>query len=213
MKKVFFLVVLFAISSISFGQLIKSRFGVDLGPSLISLRGNSVLDNYHNEAIGFSSSIFYDGSFNNYFAIKTGLTFERKGSKVTAPGTDNLGNDIGLVTTNFMFDYITIPILLKATVGNNFKCFLNAGPYFGFLLSSKAKTDNPNMVGSTSGFIKRDNGFAVGFGVILPRKGQNNLSIELRRNIGNTNISKLPIFNFGSIKTNSTCLLLGILIN
>jgi len=63
---------------------------------------------------------------------------------------------------------------------------------------------------NTDNFERLDFGIATGLGVNFPIRNNIFMSLEVRNNLGLSNISSLPVGNDGKIKTNSTNLLIGI---
>lgn len=186
-----------------------------MGPSLISLRGNDILDKNNDLSFGFSSGLSFQYNFPKLISIRTNISFERKGFTTQGSATDQNGNQIGEITVHSYFDYLTIPILGRLTFGKKINFFVNAGPYIGYLIKQtnvteafseypKTETDN------TDKFKRIDFGVTTGLGARIPIKSKIFLSIEIRNNLGLTNISSLPVVNDGSIKTNSTNVLFGI---
>ncbi|MBC6995200.1 PorT family protein [Lewinella lacunae] len=145
--------------------------------------------------------------------MRTNVAFERKGSVLTSQTTDINGNPLGEITVNTNFNYLTLPILLRATFGKKFHYFINAGPYFGYLIKQNFVSQGDNFPVTTSdntSLIKRfDTGISTGLGLSVPIKTAFAFSFEVRNNLGLYNVSAVPVANMGTIKTNSTNLLLG----
>ena len=197
----------------AYGQTNKVDIGVEGGPSLIFLRGNDLIDNNHKPAMGFSGGLFFQYNFKKVISLRTNIAFERKGSVSTAQSTDLNGNPLGEFNTNTNFDYLTFPILIRATFGQKVQCFVNAGPYFGYLIkqTSVSKSNNiPTTTIDNTSLDKRfDLGISAGLGLSLPIKTRFAFSFEVRNNLGLYNVSEVPVINNGTIKTNSTNFLLG----
>jgi hypothetical protein len=129
--------------------------------------------------------------------------------------TDEYGNPIGELTFHSNFDYLTIPILGRLTFGKKIEFYVNAGPYLGYLLKQKditeASGEYPKTeIDNTDNFEKLDFGLTTGLGMNYPLLEKLLLTVEIRNNLGLTNTSSLPVANDGSIKTNSTSLLIGV---
>jgi len=209
------LIILILCSSLVFGQTNKYEVGLELGPSLNSLRGNDILDKNNDFSFAFSSGLTFQYNFPKFISIRTNISFERKGLTTQGSATDQDGNQIGELTIHSNFDYLTIPILGRLTFGKKINFFVNAGPYIGYLIKQTdvteafgeyPKTENDN----TDNFKRTDLGITTGLGVRFPIKNKLFLSLEIRNNFGLTNISSVPVVNDGAIKTNSTNLLIGI---
>lgn len=196
----------------------KIDIGVLGSPSIRFLRGNEIIKDLHRPTFGFSGGIFFQYNFRKVFSIRTDIAFERKGS--VASGnilmTDNNGNFIESVDwkTFSNFDYLTAPVLLRASLGKKIKYFANVGVFFSYLI--KQTFDNrysntfPNNIGDNTDLDKRfDTGISAGLGLTVPINTKFSISLEIRNNLGLYNVSKVPVINDGTIKTNSTNLLFG----
>jgi hypothetical protein len=143
------------------GQTNKFEIGIDGSPTLTFLRGNDFIENNHKSAIGFSGGLFFQFNFKKIISLRTNIAFERKGSAFTSQATDFNGNPLGKITSNTNFDYLTFPILVRATFGKKIQYFVNAGPYFGYLIKQTYVSEDENNT-RTVGFPQvRPVGFRV----------------------------------------------------
>lgn len=147
------------------------------------------------------------GAIGNYtltemFSVQAELNYEGKGVGMKDFSESGNGWTSEQKNSKVKLGYLTIPILAKATFGNGTKFFVNAGPYFGFLMSAKSKGDytytstiDPSMNQSDSydedvkkyykGF---DFGVLIGGGAIFPINDDMDAIADLRYNMG---LSKL----------------------
>ncbi len=104
----------------------------------------------------------------------------------------------------------------RFSFGNQFKLFINAGPYVGYLMKVTAVTDENESVPHTELDLtdksyKYDFGIYAGVGAKIPIKHKLAFKVEVRNNLGLVNTRSAPIEEEGgSVKTNSTNLLLGV---
>ncbi|MCC6691151.1 MAG: PorT family protein [Bacteroidia bacterium] len=218
MKYLTLSILIAVLTTAAFGQQNKIDIGLVGSPSIIFLRGNDIIKQYHKPAVGFSGGLFFQYNFPKIFSIRTDIQFERKGSLVTGTiyYTDNFGNviDSEKWTDYFHFGYLTMPIIVRATIGKKIKYFFNTGLFSGYLIKqteiygatkylSKKTTDN------IDNFKRFDFGATAGLGLIVPIKNKFSISLELCDNFGLYNVSKLAVINDGTVKTNSTNLLIG----
>lgn len=212
-KSLFFGLLILTVGATTYGQTNKFDIGVEGGPSLIFLRGNDFIDNNHKPTIGFSGGLFFQFNFKKVVSLRTNIAFERKGSILTSQTSDMFGNPLGEITTNTNFDYLALPILVRATFGKKVQYFVNAGPYFGYLIKQTfvSKGDNiPTSTSDNTSLDKRfDTGISIGLGLSVPIKSKFAFSFELRNNLGLYNVSAGWGGNNGTVKTNSTNFLLG----
>ena len=198
----------------AYGQQNTFALGVELGPSYTYLYGNPMLENNYETTINFYSGWSFQYNINSVFSLRTGFASEIKGHTTKFQATDPNGMPIGLATAKMRYSYITVPLLLRATFGQNFKYFINLGSYGGYALEQTATIETPSQPDQEmdeSELLKPyDFGFSAGAGVSYPVSQKLELSLELRNNLGLVNISEVPVFQDGSIKTNALNLLVGL---
>lgn len=213
-KLIFFGLLFWAVGETAYGQTNKFDMGVEGGPSLIFLRGNEIIKQFHDPTIGFSGGLFFQYNIKKIISLRTNIAYERKGSALTSQATDINGNPLGEFTANTNFDYLTFPILVRATFGRKIQYFVNAGPYFGYLLKQsivREGDNNPSTSSDNTSLNKRfDTGISMGLGLSVPINSNFALSFEMRNNLGLYNVSAVQVANNGTIKTNSTNFLFGL---
>lgn len=207
------LILLVLIFCKSYGQTNRFESGIEGSPSLIMLKGNDYVDYRNSPTIGFSARLFFQYNFKKIISLRTNLAFERKGTIANSQAFDEYGNPFGSVQTKSKFDYLTIPLLVRATFGKRVLFFVNAGPYLGYLLKqtdiSKGENVPITRYDNTSSFKRFDFGVSVGLGLLVPIEQNFALSLEARNNVGYYNVSDLPVINGGSIETVATNFMFG----
>jgi Outer membrane protein beta-barrel domain len=204
---------LFTLSS--FGQRNLFDIGIEGGFGSSSLRGNDfIARNYHNRT-SCETGLFVQYNCRRIISIRTGMYYEQKGSVREIKVRDDVGSSIGTAEIKESFNYITIPILVRATIGNKVRYFVNAGPYLGFLLKQKVtygafQQFPEETFNATDNYKKTERGISTGAGILFNCKQRFAFSMELRNNLGLTNTSKLSVINNGEIKTSAVNLLLGV---
>jgi len=192
----------------------KFDFGVLAGPSLASMRGNTIIDNYSEPKIGFAAGLSFQYNTRKILSFHTGILFDQKGTVFKAQLIDSTGNLQGKVTTNSNMNYLTVPLLVRASFGKHITYFVNAGPYFSYMLQHVDITrgkDIETFRNSPAYTEKRfDAGISAGIGAKFPLKENISLTCEARNSLGLTDISNTPVINNGKILTNSASLLIGI---
>ncbi|WP_341904817.1 porin family protein [Fluviicola taffensis] len=197
--------ILIALSFVFFGTTTSlhaqnSMFdlGLEGGPNLSTILVSSTLFDFDPQPAVFGSGGFiFQYNFKNFLSLKTGISYQRKGYQLKdLLFTDNSGNQIGTGTTSSRLDYLTFPILVKASFGKKVNFFVNAGPYIGYLLQ---KTDRTKFDGSTTtfkddlsinGMNRWDFGVAGGIGIAIPIRTFWVISIEARNYSGLLDIAK-----------------------
>jgi hypothetical protein len=196
----------------------ENRFdiGVEGSPSLIFLWGNDIFRDFHKPTIGFSVGLFFQFNFPKIISLRTNIAYERKGTVVKEITTTTIDQPIDNVRMRTNDDYLIFSLLVRATFGKKIQFFVNVGPYFGYLIKqtyvTKFKKDNiptTERHDGTSTFKRFDTGISTGLGLSVPIKTKFAFSFEVRNNLGLYNVSKFPVINNGTIKTNSTNFLVG----
>lgn len=198
----------------AYGQTSKFEVGIEAGPSIMTLRGNAYIDSLNKATTRPSGGLSLQYNFSKNLSLRTNIAFERKGSEATGQELDANGDSIGVENAQVNYDYLTMPVLARATFGKKVKYFANAGPYFGYLLKQNMviKSDNhpTRTEGDTSLSKRYDIGVSTGLGISVPFLSNISLSFEVRNNLGLINTSAVEVYDDGTIKTNSTNFLIGI---
>ena len=209
--KYILIALLFATTASSYGQR-SSEVGILGGPTLVFLRGNEVIEQYGKPVVSFSAGAFFQHHLSEKFSIRADFMFERKGMKSDAPFTNISGVPLQDPKGISRLDYITLPLLLRLSFGKKNGFFINAGPYFGYLLKHIdiiKTTDLKYKLNFTDWDHRFDCGFSAGLGFKIPIKNSWSLSFELRNNLGLYDVSKVSVVNNGTVKTNSLSLLVS----
>lgn len=183
------------------------QFGIEAGAGFRSLKIDPPYPSLDTRA-GFSytggMSIQYN--IDDTWAIKIGAAYEKK-------GTDFDRTDIqtdGHVDLN----YIAIPLLFRSKFGKGIKYFTNVGPYLGIFLSNRttinAYSGNPSVeINNDSSTKSIDFGLSLGFGLEIPVSSTGAITLEIRDNLGLTNISRSKESDAPELKTNTANLMVG----
>ena len=207
----------FLIASDINAQVNEINIGAELGPSMTTLRGNEILDEYNGPKIGLTGSLNLSISFNKYIFLQTGLGYERKGSVARDFGTDPFGNPLIGNKIHANFNYLMMPMVLGTDIGAKTKFYVAIGPFIGILLKQvfvyEAYGNFPEIKTNNTASDKRiDFGLTTSVGLKIPLNEKIKLKIELRDNLGLINISKAKLIDEGTIKTNSASLIMGMLV-
>lgn len=191
--------------------------GLEGGPNLSTMlisSSNPAFDFNPDPAIFGSGGFIFQYNFKNFLSLKSGLSYQRKGYQIKDLNyTDQSGNPIGNGRASSRFDYLTFPVLVKASFGKKVHFFVNAGPYVGYLLS---KTDLMKINGNktiykdpldATGINRWDFGVASGVGISIPVRTYWAISVELRNYSG---LLDLTESNTTKWLTNTTDLRVGV---
>jgi len=185
----------------------KLKFGVNGGLTYSSFRGNPQIETL-DAGLDFLVGVSFEYKLKERLTLAANINYDRK------TATDNPYIQIienpddpsfyGKVKIKFRNQYLSLPILLKYKFGTNDSFFINGGPFLSFLLKSEL-TNNYDDTSSdqTDNFKTFDYGLTFGFGKKFKLKNNNELSIEIRENLGLSEINDVTVVDNGFVKTNS----------
>ncbi len=181
------LLIFFSFQSIP-GRSQKLSIGIEGGAGMKFIYHKHIFEESIKPGIGFSGGAFVRYDFFEKLALKTGLSFERKGAFYKT-----FSAETGHYSENLNFNYLTIPILLQTRFGKRVQFFLNIGPYFGFMISATHvmnwRDKDEHYTADMTKYQKRfDIGIATGFGLEVPIAKVFFLSFEIRNNLGLFNL-------------------------
>ena len=217
MKNTLIALSILSITSIGSLRAQNSMFdlGLEGGPNLSTVNITSSIFKVNSEPTIYGSGGFiFQYNFKNFLSIKTGFSYQAKGFQVKdLLFTDASGNILSTGKMSTRLDYLTFPVLVKASFGKKVQFFVNAGPYAGYLLqkidrtkiNGGTTTDQDDL--STSGLNRWDFGVSGGIGIAIPIRTYWVISVEARNYTG-----LLDIAEASSTKwyTNTTDLRVGI---
>lgn len=149
----------------------QAQFGVKAGVNRAVLSGN--IGDGAEYQTSYQAGIFYEAKIFGPISLQPELLYSLQGAQAR-----NLFRDQDWESFDTKLHYLTLPVLLKATIG---PVFVEAGPQFSYLVSSQDKgRSNLNTFSSglpqyldfnrTNGddYKKSDLGVALGAGIKLP---------------------------------------------
>ena len=198
------LVTLFVFSLSAIAQ--ESKIGIEFGPSYTSLRGNSNTDK-DDSAIGFSVGARYQYPLTEILSIRTGIIYERKGSKTDYTKLDELNKPVKTIGIDNKFHYIIVPMDVKVKFSSTSNLYATAGLFAGYLLKAEMVPDTDDLPKKTftDDSERLDYGASVGLGIERSINDNLKLSLEAKYNLGLADISKIS-----TVKTDSINFMMGI---
>jgi len=170
MKKLLFLIAIFSV--ITFGQV---KFGATAGLNMASWSGSDATDTKGITGFAFGGFVATPG---DGLGFRGEALYSMKGATVTFLGVD----------ISMKYNYLEFPLLGKYTftTPGTIKPSIYAGPYVGFLLSSKAEANgNTSDISDQKGV---DFGLAFGAGADF--------------NVGNSTVGLIARYGLGLTKIN-----------
>ncbi|MCJ8290749.1 MAG: PorT family protein [Crocinitomicaceae bacterium] len=211
MRLILVLIVLTAVPVFGQNHYIGLRSGVSLS-NVIS----EDLFNDRDFRTGFIGGLTYEYKFENKFSISIDLVYAQKGFSEDAIFNDETGSIIDLThSTNFNYDYLSIPIKGGFSIGNNFQGFLNLGILPSMLVNAKTITSSIGIYGALNQDIaeyvdKFDLGGLLEIGGSYKFKERFLLFSSLTYQQSFTSITNDNYFSDWSIKHNGMTLSVGL---
>jgi hypothetical protein len=175
--------------------------------------------------LGFLAGGQFDYCFDPMWTITAQVLYDQKGTLINV--NESLSVPAGIKpeslngTWNSVYNYLEIPILLKASFGaGNLRPYVFAGPSFGLFLSGSNKEDysNPDLLQnhtSTSvpdSSVKSPDVCAVfGTGMSLKMNSGQTLFIDASYSLGLVNVASTSNGNTATVKSRDIRLAAGIL--
>ncbi|MGV3460698.1 MAG: porin family protein [Flavobacterium sp.] len=197
----------------AFAASAQVKLGVNAGGTLASIRGNEIAEQ-NDPGFNFMAGVTLEVPISERLSFYTAVNYEGKTVARDLP-FDNLGQGNvpapddpafmqGGIDAKYTLQYLTIPLNARYYFGTNKNFFVNGGPYVGIFLGESVKFNGDKIDTDESDIYKTfDFGFNLGLGVRVLQTGRHSLDIELRDNLGLTNISDVPIYGNGRLRTNS----------
>ena len=177
-----------AAAQMDYGTMPTTTFGVKVGPSFSSMTSKVGGDkNTSDMLVGIEGGVYANIPIAPQFYVQPSLMYEGKGGKESSDGVDE----------KVHLHYLTLPVdfLFKPEMPNGSGAWIiGVGPYFGYGLSGKVKSD-----GETGDINLFDEGgadgdaalkrFDAGANVQLGYEMVNGFNIGLNANLGLVNIA------------------------
>lgn len=181
LKQILFVSTLVLLTQMATAQL---KFGATLG--IGGATQSEIMDIYHNNnvALSYTAGLMGKNQVNNWFAVKAGFNFTKKGSRYDVDEGENT------LEQSERLNYLILPVMAEfsAPVNHN-KLFFATGPYLGFLLDAQNKI-NDTETNTKDNFKSSDFGLAYELGFIKP-VSKIDLVFSLNYNMGFSHISKI----------------------
>jgi hypothetical protein len=187
----------------------KLTFGIQGGVNYSSLRFEDDGITEHDSEIGYLLGISTNLYLGKKLYLDVEVNYERKKVSVYVPEIIINSVSFGGDFRNFdIYEYITLPVMLRYQIGEINSFYVKGGPFLGCLLTAKEKINDGDLSQDLSEyFTDFEFGLSVGIGKIFSLDNSNKLMLELRNNIGLTTIDSDP--RSQSTKTNSLNFIVG----
>jgi hypothetical protein len=209
-KKIVFSIC-FVILIINSNYAQKTRVGFNGGLTYSSFRGNPQIESF-DSGFDFLAGISFEYQLKERLSLIANINYDRKSASqelyteiIQNPDDPGFYGDIKI---KFKNQFISLPILLRYKFGAENSFYVIGGPFMSYILKSELTNDyDTTSSDETNNYKKIDFGLVIGFGKIFKLKNSNEISVEIRENIGFANISAVQTIDNGSIKTCSLSLI------
>ncbi|MCC6724768.1 MAG: PorT family protein [Saprospiraceae bacterium] len=158
--------------------------GLHFGENLSTLRGNAKTDYLP----GFMGGLHASHYLTENVVLRLEANFERKGSRIEGvnpnpdPGTPDFAND-------YRFDYLSLPVMLRYSVGKNAKFVVGGGASVDYLI--RQRTDYGTLTTNELGDYRRFDSDLIGtMGGAIPFGEKWTVSLEMRALWGLIGVNK-----------------------
>lgn len=192
----------------------KWQIGANIGPNYNFFYGSPSLDNGGTPTVYFTGGISAEYGLGKVLSLASGLYFNKEGKR--ADQLWDYSNPKAPLVFHYKssYNYLSIPLMLKASFGKNVRFFVNAGGYFSYLTSASSKayfSNNKNTMQKstfTEVYMPFDFGVSSGIGFSAPISSRLSIAVECRNYTGLMDIGDETTIR--PIKTNSTNVMLGV---
>lgn len=204
MKKIFLLSASLLIASATFAQSgmsgTQARFGLKAGVNLSQMHysgfnGAKALNDATENNVGYNITAYGDFGVGKNFFIQPGISLQNKGTKLNS-GSAFGGTTTGTSTVNVMAIEIPVNAVVRIPAGTG-AFQLSAGPYIGFNIDGKVKSETvvagnttksetDLKFGNTTGDDISGTDFGANFG--LGYRLSNGLTLNANYGLGLTNL-------------------------
>jgi len=207
-----FMVILVFTATNSLAQDGKFGISVEGGPSCTYMYKSNMTKSDFLPIVGGYAGVYFNYQFKKHFAFTPGLAWEEKGCEYKPKTYGGTFND---PTFDFIIrvDYLTLPLLLKASFGDQVRFICNAGPYFGILLKQNyinvayKSWGNGGLEIDPSTYTQRlpyDLGFTGSLGLEVALGKRMGISLTLSDHLSLINTKVFPVIKDGSGETYNT---------
>jgi len=208
-KQLFFGTSILLSINTTLSQTNKIDIGFESAVGVAYITGSDRAKNDYKATYGIYTGFFAQFNFNKVLSIRTGIGAETKGFSAKLVLTDPYGNPAGKYRPRIGLNYLTVPVLLRATFGKTSPFFFNCGPYISYLLKQPSYLQKITF-NQIVPYRKYDFGISTGVGFSIPIKTKAAISFEIRQNFGLYNINSTLFYSDDeTINTNSTLALLS----
>ncbi|MEI8005195.1 MAG: porin family protein [Bacteroidota bacterium] len=201
-------IALFLLSTtLSIAQTGKFGISVEGGPSFSYIYKNLFPAGDFKPAVGGYTGVLFDYRFKKHFAFETGLAWEQKGTQFYKALASVIYNRQPSAVENgytyyadytFRFNYLTLPVMVKASFGNKVRFIASGGAYFSLLLSQTyVSNGHGSFIIDPSTYNEKkpyDLGLSGSLGLEIGVMKNASISLKFSDHLSLVNTNMFPIF-------------------
>lgn len=173
MKRILLSLLLIVLSTASYAQL---RVGIKAMLTSNSLHVNPDSSVAETDMIRGNAGIMANYRFSKRFSLQAELNFTTHGKNYCIDGLPH-ANQYGYEVTdrtliNIRLHYLELPLLAKVSLFSSQKVTfdMSAGPFIGYKLAAKQKTEGSDYQNTTSDYTRLNAGYQISFGFSVMKK-------------------------------------------
>ncbi len=194
-------------TTLSIAQTGKFSVSVEGGPSVSYIYKNSLPAESFKPTVGGYAGVLFNYRFKKHFALETGLAWEQKGTKFYKALASVIYNLQPSAVANeytyyadytFRFNYLTLPVMVKASFGRKLRFVASGGAYFSLLLSQTyVSNGHSNFLIDPSTYTEKkpyDLGLSGSLGIEIGVMKNAAISLKFSDHLSMINTNLFPIF-------------------
>jgi hypothetical protein len=186
-----------ALFNSAFCQDTKISISVEGGPGITNFYRTKDGDKHNKPILGGYTGVLVQYHLTPHFSLRSGFTYERTGTNFWVENYDMQADLI------YHFDYVTIPVLVRAEYGKKIRFYANIGPYFSYLVSQQYLVKEGKKYRDFTSDLAYDNsvnkckldiGIAGGLGIVILVKNNAAITLGVTDYLGLVDTKKQPDF-------------------
>jgi hypothetical protein len=170
---------------------------VEGGPSLTNFYRTKDGEKHYKPTLGGYTGFLVQYNLTAHFSLRSGFTYERTGTNFRVDDYDMQSDCI------YHFDYVTIPVLVRAEYGKKIRFYANIGPYFSYLISQQYLVKEGKKYHDFTSELAYDNsvnkckldiGITGGLGMVIMIKNNAAITLGVTDYLGLVDTKKQPDF-------------------
>ncbi|KOS07362.1 hypothetical protein AM493_15935 [Flavobacterium akiainvivens] len=184
-------------------------FGFNAGATYAGLHGNNA-SGENNTTIDYLVGLSLEVPFNNNFSLIGNVNYERLAFTRNIPFGSGADASEGGYGTRLILQNITVPLNVKYYIGQSKDYYINGGAFVRYFVDQTVRINGEKVNDAGYGsFQDFTYGVNLGLGMCFDVNENNTINVEVRDNLGLSNITRQTATGANSVKTNSVNLIIA----